>query len=40
VSKDSDPYTLPRNSVDSKTSFVQFKGKVSGAIDAYVRSKK
>jgi len=28
VHKDSDPYALPRNSVDNKTSFTQFKGKV------------
>jgi peptidoglycan/xylan/chitin deacetylase (PgdA/CDA1 family) len=40
VHKDSDPFALPRNSVDSRTSFTQFKGKVSGAIEAYVRSRK
>lgn len=36
VSKDADRYTLPRNSVDRNTSFAQFKGKLSGAIEKYV----
>jgi peptidoglycan/xylan/chitin deacetylase (PgdA/CDA1 family) len=39
VSRDSNPYALPRNSVDSKTSFTQFKGKVSGAIEKYVHTR-
>ena len=28
-------FALPRNSVNSKTSFVQFKGKLSSAVEAY-----
>lgn len=40
VSRDSDLFVLPRNAVDSKTSFVQFKGKVSGAIERYNALKK
>lgn len=39
IHADSDAFTLPRNSVDSTTTFAQFKGKVSGAIDAYVHRK-
>jgi peptidoglycan/xylan/chitin deacetylase (PgdA/CDA1 family) len=39
VHADSDPFFLPRNSVDSRTSFIQFKGKLSTAIDAYARSR-
>ena len=40
VHSDSDPYLLPRNSVDSKTSFIQFKGKLSGTIEEYVQVRK
>ena len=40
VSQDSDLFFLPRNSIDSKTSFVQFKGKLGGAIDRYILAKK
>lgn len=39
VHADSDLFILPRNSVDSKTTFIQFKGKVSGAIEAYSLTK-
>ena len=37
---DSDPYALNRNSIDSKTSFVQFKGKLGGAIESYIKTRK
>ncbi|OGG58830.1 hypothetical protein A2765_00415 [Candidatus Kaiserbacteria bacterium RIFCSPHIGHO2_01_FULL_56_24] len=36
VSGQTDPFLLPRNSIDSRTTFTQFKGKVEGTIDAYV----
>jgi len=35
-----DPFFLPRNAVDSRTTFTQFKGKVSGAIEEYVELRK
>jgi len=40
VSAESDPYRLPRNSVDRSTNMAQFRGKVSRVIDLYVRIKK
>ncbi len=40
VDKNSDPFRLKRNSIDSSTSFVQFKGKTSGVIDNYEKIKK
>jgi len=39
VTPESDPFTLPRNSIDSSTTFTQFKGKISPAIDRYVALK-
>ena len=39
VSTDTDVFHLPRNSVDSSTTFSQFRGKVSRAIDWYVTCK-
>ena len=35
-----DPYMLPRNSIDSSTTMAQFRGKVSHAIDHYESLKK
>lgn len=35
VSAGADPYRLPRNSVDSSTTFAQFRGKVSRSVDWY-----
>ena len=40
IEHDTNPFLLPRNAIDSKTSFTQFKGKVSGAIEAYLRARK
>lgn len=40
VGKNSDIFRLKRNSVDSKTSTLQFMGKVSAAIDIYNKFKK
>ena len=40
VSAATDPYRLPRNSIDSSTSLAQFKGKLSTAIDWYERLKR
>lgn len=40
VKEDSDSFALPRNSIDSRTSFAQFKGKLGGAIDRYIKAKK
>lgn len=39
VSSDTDVFRLPRNSVDSSTTFAQFRGKVSRAIDWYTALK-
>lgn len=39
VTSKSNQFTLPRNSVDSTTTFTQFKGKISPVIDKYVRLK-
>ena len=39
VESGADLFELRRNSIDSRTSFVQFKGKVSGAIRLYVNLK-
>ena len=39
VSSDTDPFRLPRNSVDGSTTFSQFSGKVSRAIDWYTALK-
>ncbi len=36
VSAHADPFRLPRNSIDRSTTMMQFKGKVSRAIDGYV----
>lgn len=33
--RNTDLFRLPRNAVDSKTTFIQFRGKVSGAIEHY-----
>lgn len=35
VDAESDPFLLPRNSIDSSTTFAQFRGKVSKAIEWY-----
>ena len=35
VYHDTDPYRLPRNAVDSETSFAQFRGKLSSAVEWY-----
>lgn len=35
-----DLYMLKRNSIDSTTNFIQFKGKISCAIDKYIQLKK
>src|SRR3989344_3945580 len=35
VDHTSDVYLLKRNSIDSSTSFIQFKGKVTGVVDMY-----
>lgn len=35
VSRGSDIFQLPRNSIDSSTTFAQFKGKISRAVDLY-----
>ena len=40
VSPNTDPFRLPRNSIDSSTAFSQFRGKVSRAIDWYVACKR
>lgn len=40
VGMTSDPFRLPRNSVDSSTTSVQFAGKLSEAVDFYERYKK
>lgn len=37
VSSEGNLFLLPRNAVDRQTSFIQFKGKVSGAIMLYVK---
>lgn len=39
VTLKTDPFRLPRNSIDSTTTDIQFRGKVSGAISLYVRFK-
>lgn len=39
VGSDTDPLRLPRNSVDGSTTFSQFRGKVSRAIDWYLALK-
>ncbi len=39
VGPDTDPLCLPRNAVDSSTTFSQFRGKVSRAIDWYISFK-
>lgn len=36
VHKNTDLFVLPRNAVDSRTTLIQFKGKLSGAIERYV----
>ncbi len=35
VGPESDPYALPRNSIDASTTMVQFKGKLTCAVDRY-----
>lgn len=40
VDKNCDPFRLNRNSIDSTTTFIQFKGKPSKAIDKYNKIKK
>ncbi len=39
IGPDADPFCLPRNTVDSSTSFAQFRGKVSRAIDWFTSLK-
>lgn len=39
VATESNKFILPRNSIDSTTTFTQFKGKISPVIDKYVRLK-
>ena len=39
VGPDTDPFRLPRNSIDRSTTFAQFRGKVSRAIDRYIALK-
>ncbi len=40
VGPDTDPFRLPRNSIDSSTAFPQFRGKVSQAINWYIACKR
>ena len=40
IGPDTDVFRLPRNSVDSSTTFSQFRGKVSRVIDWYVAGKR
>lgn len=35
-----DPFFLPRNAINSETTFTQFKGKLGGAIEEYVEMRK
>ncbi len=39
VGSDTDPFLLPRNAIDRSTTFSQFRGKVSRAIDRYASLK-